>query len=119
MSVLKLFFSEPVADDATTVADPGSSSAGDDGPLAKRQKISKVGLNIQLESTRYHVELSPEDQGTAENELEVALEAGVLSTFETYEKTRALQRLDFENLGTVELLAKYPWLKDVSTYLYF
>ena len=97
------------------MADPGSSSAGDDGPSAKRQKLSKVGLNVQLESTRYHVELSPEEQRTAENDLKAALDAGELSTFQTYEKTRALQRLDFENLGTVALLAKYPWLDNVST----
>ena len=107
-----------VSDDNPTDLDD-SDAENIAAPPKKRLKLSRVGDNQRYETTKYHVELSDEEEMEAQNELLKACDAGNLRTKDVYEKTRSLQRLDFENLGTVELLAKYPWLNDVSTYLSF
>jgi hypothetical protein len=103
-------------DDPTNLA--GSDTENVAAPPKKRLKLSRVGDNQRYETTHYHVELSDEEVKEAENELLLAGDAGNLRTKAVYEKTRALQRLDFEKLGLMKLLAKYPFLDEVCIYIF-
>ena len=106
-----------VSDDSPNNLDDSDTEDVAESPK-KRLKLSRVGDNQRLESTNYHVKLSDEEEKEAKNELLKAGHAGNLRTKEAYEKTRSLQRLDFEKLGIIKLLAKYPYLNEVCIYFF-